>query len=186
MKLKKLNAVLALLSTICLLAHMGYSAFTYATMYYNPVLTKVFSIPCMVFICLHAVLGMSIVFVQQDGTRLDLYPKQNRETLLQRISAALIFPLLIMHINTFSYIMQNVQAGKPGVVVLLIIVNVLFYGIVLTHVAVSFSKALITLGWLSSREKKKTIDIVVYILCAVIFVVLLLTIVRGQVKMFLQ
>ena len=184
-KLKKLNAVLALISTICLLAHTVYSAYAYSTMYYNPGLTKGLAIPCIVVICLHAVLAMCIVFMQGDGTRLDLYPGQNKETVVQRISAALIFPALILHINTFSYMSQNAEAGKPGMIVLLIAVNTLFYAVVLAHTAVSVSRACITLGWISSRKTQKTVDRIAYILGAILFVALLLTVVVGQVKMFL-
>ena len=184
MKLKKLNVALALLSTLCLLAHLGYSAFTYATMYYNPLLTKVFSIPCMVLICMHAVLAMCIVSLQGDGTR-DLYPALNRQTVLQRVTAALMFPLLIMHMNTFDLMSKSAQAGRTGVVLLLLAASLIFYGTVLTHIAVSFSKALITLGWLSSGKARKRVDTVAYILCAVLFIAVLLTVSMGQIHMFL-
>ena len=102
MKLKKANAVLALLAILIMLMHVGYSVFAYLTMYYNPFLSKLFAWSFMVIACLHAVCGMLAVFLQSDGTRLDQYPKKNLRTILQRVSAALIFPLLILHINTFA------------------------------------------------------------------------------------
>ena len=84
MKLKKWNAALGLLSILLLLIHVGYSVFAYLTLYYNPGLTKWMAVPFMVVSCLHAVLGMISVFTQADGTRMDLYPRQNLCTVLRR------------------------------------------------------------------------------------------------------
>ena len=81
MKLKKLNALLGLLSILAMLLHMGYTIVAYLMFYYNPFLKTVFAVPFMVLVCLHAVCGMVTVFLQADGTRLDLYPKQNLRTL---------------------------------------------------------------------------------------------------------
>ena len=63
MKLKKLNAVLALLSTIAMIFHIGYNIFAYLTMYYNPTLKLVSAVPFIVITCIHAVLGMCLVFL---------------------------------------------------------------------------------------------------------------------------
>ncbi|MEE0027653.1 MAG: hypothetical protein U0J70_08685, partial [Atopobiaceae bacterium] len=77
MKLRKASAALGLLSAVLLLVHIVYNVFCYLTFYYNPVLKTVFSLPVIVVVCAHAVLGMLTVFLSSDGTRLDLYPKQN-------------------------------------------------------------------------------------------------------------
>ena len=84
MKLKKINAVLAILSTVALFVHIAYTDFAYLTMYYNPFLKLLTSLPFMILTCLHAVCGMTSVFLQADGTRLDLYPEQNKKTIVQR------------------------------------------------------------------------------------------------------
>ena len=60
-----------------------------------------------------------------------------------------------------------------------------FYGTVLTHVAVSLTNGLITLGLLSSREKQKRIDRVIYILFAVVFVVSTCVVLKTEFAMFL-
>ena len=101
MKLKKLNAALGLLTIAAILLHIGYNVFAYLTFYYNPQIKLLMTIPILVLVCLHAVCGMLTVFLQADGTRLDLYPKQNLRTILQRVCAALMLPLLILHINTY-------------------------------------------------------------------------------------
>ena len=185
MKLKKLNAVTGLLSILCMLLHVGYSIYAYLTFYYNPLLTKAFSVPFMVSACLHGILGMLTVFLQNDGGRMDLYPKQNRRTILQRVSAALIFPLLIIHVNTFSAMRESAEKGHVTLIILLILAELIFFSAVLTHIAVSLTNGFITLGVLSSRETQKKIDRVIYVIGALGFVIAVYAVVKVQIAMFL-
>ena len=186
MTLKKINAALGLLSIAAMLLHIGYTVFAYLAFYYNPTLKLLTAIPFMVLACLHAVCGMLTLFLQSDGTRLDLYPRQNARTILQRVSAALMLPLLILHINTFGLLQSSAEAGQWIWFALLMLSQPLFYGVVQTHIAVSVTRGLITLGWLSSTEKQKVIDRVVYILCALAFVVSTFVVVRTELAMFLS
>jgi succinate dehydrogenase hydrophobic anchor subunit len=186
MKLKKINAALGLLSIVAMLLHIGYTVFAYLAFYYNPTLKLLTAIPFMVLACLHAICGMLTVFLQADGTRLDLYPRQNARTVLQRVSAALMLPLLILHINTFGLLQSSAEAGQWLWFALLMLSQPLFYGTVLTHIAVSVTRGLITLGWLSSTEKQRKIDRVVYILCALAFAVSTFVVVRTELAMFLS
>lgn len=186
MPLKKINAALGLLSIAAMLVHIGYTVFAYLAFYYNPTLKLLTAVPFMVLACLHAICGMLTVFLQADGTRLDLYPRQNARTVLQRASAALMLPLLILHINTFGLLQSSAEAGQWIWFALLMLSQPLFYATVLTHIAVSVTRGLITLGWLSSTEKQKVIDRVVYILCAVAFAVSNFVVVRTELAMFLS
>ena len=186
MPLKKINAALGLLSIAAMLVHIGYTVFAYLAFYYNPTLKLLTAVPFMVLACLHAICGMLTVFLQSDGTRLDLYPRQNARTILQRVSAALMLPLLILHINTFGLLQSSAGAGQWIWFALLMLSQPLFYGTALTHIAVSVTRGLITLGWLSSTEKQKVIDRVVYILCALAFAVSTFVVVRTELAMFLS
>lgn len=184
MKLKKINAILAVVSTVAMLVHIGYTDFAYLTMYYNPFLKRLTSLPFMIATCLHAVCGMSAVFMQSDGTRLDLYPEQNKKTIVQRLSAALIFPLLLLHINTFDLLKNCAESGNTVCFVLLLISQPIFYGVIFAHTSVSFSRSLITLGILSSRERQKTIDRIAGISSVVLFAVTVFAVIKGQLAMF--
>ena len=184
LKLKKLNAGLGLLSILFLIVHMGYSIFSYITFYYNPVLKLVTAIPFMVTLCLHAVCGMLTVFMQKDGSRMDLYPRQNLSTILQRVSAALIFPLLILHINTFSLMKASAEKGYTIFILLLILAELVFFAVVIIHVAVSLTRGFISLGLLSSREKQRAIDRFVYLLGVLFFIIAAYSVVKGQIAMF--
>ena len=184
-KLKRTNAVLGLLTIILLFIHTGFNVFCYMTMFYDPVLKNVFSLPLIVVFCLHAVLGISLVFMSSDGTSPVLYPGYNKYTIAQRISAALLFPVLLIHLRTFAYMSTCAEAGIASVIVLLIMVEILFFGTVFTHISVSFSRALITLGLLSSREKQRRIDKAMITICAVFFVVSVIAVVRTQLILFM-
>ena len=186
MKLKKINAALGLLSILAMLLHIGYTVFAYLAFYYNPMLKLLTAIPFMVLVCLHAVCGMLTVFLQADGTRLDLYPKQNLRTILQRVSASLILPLLILHINTYGLLASTAEAGRWLWFALLMLSQPLFYGVALIHVAVSVTRGLITLGLLTSSDRQKRIDRVVYILCGLAFAVSIFVVVRTELAMFLS
>ena len=185
MKLKKINAAVALLAMLGLLIHVGYNVFAYLTMYYNPTLKTLTAIPFMACACIHAVLGMCAVFLQGDGTRMDVYGKQNRRTIIQRVSAALIFPLLIVHLKQFDVLQGMAEKGNGVIFAVMILLDIIFFMVVAVHIATSFSRAFITLGMLQDREKQHAIDKVVYVLCAAMFVVATVVVVRGHLIMFL-
>lgn len=186
MVIRKISAALGLFSIAAIMIHIGYTVFAYLTFYYNPTLKVLTAVPFMVAACLHAVCGMVAVFLQSDGTRLDLYPKQNVRTVVQRVTAALIFPLLILHINTYSMLRASAEAGQWFYFALLMLSQPVFYAVTLAHIATSLTRGMITLGWLSDREKQKKIDRAVYIICAVLFAVALWAVVKGQLAMFLN
>ena len=97
-----------------------------------------------------------------------------------------MLPLLILHINTFGLLQSSAEAGQWLWFALLMLSQPLFYGVVQTHIAVSVTRGLITLGWLSSTEKQKVIDRVVYVLCALVFAVSTFVVIRTELAMFLS
>ena len=56
---------------------------------------------------------------------------------------------------------------------------------VITHAAVSFSKALITLGMLQSRRAQTIIDRIVYVFWAAVFLIASFAVTRGDIVMFI-
>lgn len=185
MKLKKASAALGLLSILCMLLHMAFSVYCYLAGYYHPLLKNIFAYPFMVLVLLHAVLGMTSVFLHKEGTKVEPYAKQNFSFVLQRFSAALILPLLFLHINTFSLMLSSAQAGQKGLVILLMLGQLLFYAVVLTHIATSLTKGLVTLGLLQSEKTKEKLDKVIYVLGAFAFAFASFAVIRGQIGMFL-
>ena len=185
MAIKKLNAVLSLITILLLLAHIGYTSYSYLTMYYNPELRKFFIFPFMIAVMIHAVLGMLSVFLNSDGTALSSYPKLNRHTVLQRVTAALILPLVFLHTQTFNLMKENAEAGNKWVIWLLIIAEVLLFAAALAHAALSLSRALITFGLLKSRDRQIKIDRVCLIISGLILVFASYAVIKGQMTMFM-
>ena len=97
----------------------------------------------------------------------------------------MIFPLLIVHINNFSIMQQSAQAGNVALVVLLIVAEVLFFAVVITHIATSLTAGFITLGFPESREVQVRMDRAIYVVGAIVFAVSSYSIVSGHVVMFL-
>ena len=184
MKIKKINAVLSLITVLLLVAHIGYNAFCFLTMYYNPVLKQVFSVPFMTAVLLHAVLGMLSVFLLSDGTNLTEYPRQNWKTILQRTTAALFFPLLLVHINSFDIYTSAASEGKYFLFYFIMFCDVCFYFITAMHVSVSISRALVTLGLISSPKTQQKIDNVALTVALIVVIIAGAIIVRGLISMF--
>lgn len=180
MTIKKWNARLSLLTLLLLLIHEGYQLYAYMTMYYNPVLSKVTGYALAGALILHAILSLVIVFVMHDSKKI-AYKKQNLRTVLQRISGGMIIVLLPIHIFSFG-LLQN-SAGGVGYV-LTEIAQILFYAAIFCHFSTSFSNALVTLGWLSDRKKKRVIDIIVTIVCVLLFLAASVIITMTHTMMF--
>ena len=185
MVLKKINAMIGLLSAPALLIHVGYVAYSYLTFYYDPLFKQLTAVPFIMIVCIHAVLSMCSLFLLNDGTRLDLYPKQNIKTVVQRVTAALMLPLLLLHVRTFDFLKTAAENGRWLVFGLLISVQLVFYFDALAHTAVSFSKGLITLGVLRSDRLRRRLDIVLCVLLAIVFLFAAFGVTRGELIMFL-
>ena len=185
MILKKANAVLGILSSFAVLVHMGYNCFSYLTFYYNPGLKLATSIPLMVLVCAHAVCGMCSVFLQADGTNTFQYPAQNKRIIIQRISAALIFPLLFLHIKTFDLLRSCADNGLWLVFGLLMVVQIFFYVVIALHTMVSFSRACITLGMIDDERKVKIVDMIVWCVMGAALIATSVSVIRGQLIMFI-
>ena len=112
-------------------------------------------------VVLHAVLSMIIMVTLHKGNKGHKgkqYPKLNVPTIVQRISGILLILFSWLHIAGTIGIMQPPQVVHA-------IVPPLFFLLVMAHVAVSTSKALITLG-IGNAKVVKIVDIIVKVICA--------------------
>ncbi len=183
--MKKLNAFLSLITVFLLLVHAGYSAYAYLTMYYNPSISKTLSCAVMTAVMIHAVISMISVFLNSDGTRLDRYPKLNKATVAQRVSAALILPLVFIHVNTFDLMKSASESGKTIVIYLLMATQIILFATVAAHISVSLSRVLVILGLLKSPSVQKKMDKICIIAGAVLTAFAAFAIIRGELIMFM-
>ena len=129
---------------------------------------------------------MCSVFLLGDGTRLDIYPRKNRQIIVQRISAAFVFPLLLIHLKTFALLKDLSESKNLPVFVLVILIQIMFYAVVISHASVSFPRALITLGILASGEKLKTVEKLSFLAGGALFILAVCAVVRGELAMFMH
>lgn len=180
MNVKKWNARLSLLTIVLLLIHEGYQLYAYTAMYYNPVLSKVTGYSVAAALGLHAILSIISVFVLHDAKRIT-YKKLNLKTVLQRVSAVLIVLLLPIHILSFGLLKSSV--GGVGYI-LTETAQILFYAALFCHIVLSFSNAFVTLGILSDMRKKRILDIVVAVVCVILFIAVSVIITSAHSMMF--
>jgi hypothetical protein len=160
MFLRKLNAVFSLICTILILDH---SIFLSIWMVTRGGIEKTENpLPRILVICmiLHAVISITLGILghkNAEKRKCNTYAKENRQTIIQRISGILIIILIVFHIA------GAINHFQPKI--LHAIIHPVFFIVVLAHVAVSTSKAFITLG-IGNARAIKIIDIVIKVVCA--------------------
>ncbi len=178
--IKRVNAYFSLASLALIAVHVIYEIFAYITMYYNPVLSALVSYIPATIIVTHAIISIICVIFLNDSIKI-LYKSMNRETVLQRVSAFLMVILLPVHI--VSYNLLESSAGSAGYIVTEI-AQVIFYMSLYTHIAVSVSKAFVTLGFLDDDRRRKRIDVFAMIICGIMFFITTVIILTSHGKMF--
>ena len=78
----------------------------------------------------------------------------------------------------------NGQAAGSALFYVAASIQIIFYGAIITHVAVSVSKALITLGKLGNMDKMHMIDRCLFALCAALFVAVSIIVTGAKMTLF--
>lgn len=161
MILRKINAVLGLITTLLILDHAIFHAVWMLSGCSIEKSAGGMSMFMFVVMIVHAAVSIVLAVLGHKGAekrKCNGYPKLNRATIIQRMSGVLLILLTVLHI-----------AGAVGGLKLPKLVCAfllpLFFTVVLTHVAVSVSKAFITLG-IGNARTVKAIDIVMKAICA--------------------
>lgn len=159
MWLRKINAVLGLISTILILSH---AIFYSVWMLLRAGIAKMSEYPSQILVVLmisHAIISIVLAFLGHKGAekrKCNNYPKMNKQTYVQRISGILLILFIGLHIaGALNHFQPKILHA---------ILHPLFFIIALAHVAVSTSKAFITLG-IGNAKSIKIIDIVIKIIC---------------------
>ena len=177
---KKANGYISLLSIILMLAHAVYQLVSYVIFYYNPVISKVLGYGTAALILIHIVLsGFSLVRLHDSSSV--MYKKLNARTLIQRGSGMLMLILLPIHIYSFKLLGMSVGTIWYWLVEAS---QVIFFASLYTHVAISFTRALISLGWLTDDRKRASIDRFLIILAPIAAVITGFIIVRTHLMLF--
>ena len=167
MFLKKTNAYLSIIIMGLLVVHAGYESVSFVLMYYNPLLSKITGYLTAGTVTAHAVISMICLFVLHDNKSIN-YIKLNLRTVIQRICAIIMVVLLPVHI--FAFDLLGISIGGYGYI-MTEAAQVLFYAAVFTHIAVSFEKSLITLGRLEKEATRERLNMLVAVVCLLLFII---------------
>ena len=161
MKLRKFNAVLSLISTVLLLGHAISLAIWMLSRGATPIAPRFIPWALTAVTALHALCCIVLMIRAHKDVpkhKSKSYPKLNAATILQRISGVLLILFTWLHVAGTVGIMQPPQIVHA-------IVPPLFFLVALLHVAVSASKALITLG-IGNARSVRVADVAVKVICA--------------------
>ena len=165
MKLRKTNAIFSLISTILLLSHAISLAAWMLSQGSIPKAPSAIPRALTMFFLVHAIISIILMASSHKGApknKGNQYPKMNAATIVQRISGALMIIFTALHILGATGVTQTPQVVHA-------IVPPLFFLLVLAHIAISTSKAFITLG-IGNAKFIKYSDIVIKVICAVTLV----------------
>lgn len=161
MLLRKINAIISLLTTVFLLDH---AIFTSVWMLSNGNVKQSAPVAPRILAGLMGVHAfISIYFavsshMEGEKCKVKSYYKMNRVTVFQRVSGVLLIIFTILHIAGASGAMT-----PPHIVHA--ILSPLFFVVALAHTAVSTDKAFITLG-IGNARVVKAVGITMRIICA--------------------
>jgi hypothetical protein len=161
MLMRKINAGLSLLTAFLLLDH---AIFKVVRMIFRGTIEKGSTFISWILFGLmlaHAVISIDLAVsahLETETRKGKSYPKLNAATLFQRISGIVLIVFAVLHVAGAAGFMQPPKLIHA-------ILPPLFFTVTLAHVAVSTSKAFITLG-IGNAKIVKAIDIVIKVICA--------------------
>ena len=162
MILRKINAALSMVITLMLMVHV--ISLTAWMLSRGTIMLPANNMPWILAILMvvHAVICIAFAILGHKGAEkreYNSYPHLNLPTMVQRMSGMLLLLFTALHVAGASGAMtppQVVHAIMPP----------LFYTLAMAHVAVSTSKAFITLG-IGNAKFIKAVDVVVKVVCAI-------------------
>lgn len=164
MLLRKINALLSIICTALILDH---AIFLSVWMLSRCSIAKAESFMpriLMVLVVVHAIISIILGVLghkNAEKRKTKEYPRLNVSTIIQRVSGIFMLILLGVHIVGAS----NYYQPK----ILHAILHPLFFAVVLAHVAVSASKAMITLG-IGNKKVVNVVDVIIKVICVATFI----------------
>lgn len=161
MLLRKINAIISLLTTLFLLDHAIFSSVRMLSKGSVEQSAPVVPRLLVVLMAVHAFISIYFAISAHKNAekrKVKSYPKMNRATIFQRVSGILLLIFTALHVAGAS------GAMTPPCIVHTI-VPPLFFVIALAHAAVSTDKAFITLG-IGNARFVKAVGIVMKVICA--------------------
>ena len=161
MLMRKINAGVSLLATFLLLNHAILNAVCMISRGTIAIRCAVMSWILFGLMLMHAFISIDLAMsahAETEKRKSKSYPKLNAPTIVQRISGMTLIVFAGLHVAGAAGFMQPPKLVHA-------ILPPLFFTIALTHVAVSTSKAFITLG-IGNAKVIKAVDVAIKVICA--------------------
>ncbi len=169
MKLKRANAAIALLVLLALCVHAAVECWSMWTGWYEAKVVEVLGIIVASLLVVHVILVLCIFFFIGNHEIVD-YRKEPRATIIQRVTA--ILTLFFIHFHFFAFAAVSTDASMAGMEKFwLCVTQVAFLACVMAHIAVSVGEAFFTVKWVHTPAAVHRIDKVMYVICAIVFLV---------------
>lgn len=175
--IKKINAISTWILIVCLLGHLATMSYSLLSGWYDFFICKTLARLTGGVFLFHVILSLLIVFRIHDGGPIIHYPKQNKKTVLQRDSGILMIALVYFHIHEYSFIVSGTSLSLLSKL-RIIGVELLFWASLFAHLAISFSKSLISLGLIRTETAEKIIDRVAMIVCIILMMITCFAMIR--------
>jgi len=159
MLVKRMNAVLAICTVLTSLSHSFLLCLSVFFQVNVIPLAKPFGTAAKICLGLHFVLSLVIFFIVNDGSNFIRYTKENKELLMQRISAIALCILVVIHMDLQSTVL-GIATASMGTVIYVIAIEFFQAFALDMHINASLSKALITLGILKTDKQKMVFDVI--------------------------
>ena len=160
MKLKKCNAVIALLTALLLALHNTLNArmMMLGRVMESPKMLAKILISCF---GVHVLISLFVVLFRSKGSK-PIYGSISASWILQRASAIAMIPLVLFH--------GFVRAGEYGIGLIAILIAHFFIMVLAyVHIPLSVPNALVTLGIIDNSKQHKTVSGVCWVICILLF-----------------
>ena len=161
--MKKVNACITWIIMLLFYSHLIVMSYSLATGWYDYNICKTLARATGIVISIHAILSIIVVLFLHDGVKVGYYAKRNIKTIIQRATAIIIMIFVHLHVKAFRFIVEGIHLSTADKTFILV-TEIIFFGANFLHLAVSFSKSLITMGQLRSDAKEKLINKIVLVI----------------------
>lgn len=144
--LRKINGVLAIITSAVLLAHIVIMSLLLSGLIaFRPWFSIVGHVAILLF-SVHALLSIIILYFCSESGFSMRYASFNIRTILQRVASILIIILLHFHFGQYTTTAADGSVQFVTPTLMMFLIQALLTALVVLHISVSLPKALITLG----------------------------------------
>ena len=162
--MKRSNSVIALITICTLIGHIFTTMLFLLTGFRIELLNNIFARTTYGLLLLHILISI-IVLLRHDAKPVSVkYPLVTKRVWIQRATGVAILILLHPHISQMVLILRQLPMEGAGKLKF-ILINLLFFGTIFLHIAISFSRAFISLGLMVEINSIKKCDRITYTLC---------------------